>query len=65
MPNRRHDHSLEKVTLNLIQGDFARLRELYPRLGAGEVIRRLVHSHIKSVDEKIAASPRPKIEESI
>ena len=51
---RKEDYKLEKVTLNLRDGDFARLRHLHGRLGAGKVIRELVIGHIKRVEEVIA-----------
>jgi hypothetical protein len=51
---RKEDYPLEKVTLNLRDGDFDRLRELHGRLGAGKVIRGLVMGHIKRVEEKMA-----------
>jgi hypothetical protein len=51
---RKEDYELEKVTLNLRKGDFARLRELHGRLGAGKVVRELVLGHIKRVEETVA-----------
>lgn len=44
---------LQKVTLNLFDGDFERCRELYPDLGAGKVIRTLVRSFIEKEERKI------------
>lgn len=49
---RIEDFPLQKVTLNLFEGEFARLQSLYPNLGAGRVVRDLVHSHLRSIDEK-------------
>ena len=43
---KTEDYELEKVTLNLFQGEFHALKLLYPRLGAGKVIRELVHKHL-------------------
>ena len=51
-----------KVTLNLYDGDFQRLQSLYPRLGASKVIRVLVHSHLKDINDK--AVSRIKEEEA-
>ena len=49
---RREDFPLMKVTLNLYDGDFQRLQALYPRIGASKVIRTLVHSHLKDINDK-------------
>jgi hypothetical protein len=49
---RRSDEDLQKHTLSLYEGDFVRLQELYPELGASLVIRRLVRKHIKDLDPK-------------
>lgn len=51
---RKEAYPLEKVTLNLRQGDFARLQVIHGRLGAGKVIREMVIGHIKRVDEAVA-----------
>lgn len=45
---------LEKVTLNLRVGDFARLRELHPDLPAGLVVRKLVTDHIEKMEQKLS-----------
>ena len=51
---RKEAYPLEKVTLNLREGDFGRLQVLHGRLGAGKVIRELVIGHIKRVEEHVA-----------
>ena len=51
---RKENYPLQKVTLNLREGDFDRLRTLHGRLGAGKVIRELVMGHIKRVEEAVA-----------
>ncbi len=48
---RKEDKPLQKVTLNLVEGDFAKLQEVYPRLGAGKVIREIIHAHVRRIDE--------------
>lgn len=50
---RKSDYPLEKQTLNLRKGDFARLQELHPQLGAGRVVRELVVAHIDRVALKL------------
>jgi hypothetical protein len=51
---RKEAYPLEKVTLNLREGDFDRLQILHGRLGAGKVIRELVIRHIKRVDNHVS-----------
>lgn len=50
---RKEDYPLEKVTLNLRKGDFAKLQVMHGRLGAGKVIRELTIGHIKRVEDKV------------
>jgi len=38
---------MSKHTLHLYEGDYERLRELYPELGAAIIIRRLIRKHIR------------------
>ncbi len=42
------DDELQKHTLNLFEGDYEKLRELYPDIGAGAVIRRIVRRYIEA-----------------
>ena len=51
---RKEAEPLMKVCLNLYDGDFQRLQSLHPKIGAGKVIRTLVHSYIKSIEDKAA-----------
>lgn len=51
---RKMEYPLEKVTLNLRDGDFERLQHLHGRLGAGRVIRQLVINHLRRVDDRVA-----------
>lgn len=50
---------ITKHTLNLRAGDFQRLQDFYPRLGAGPVIRRLVQAHVEKLEEKFG---QPEVE---
>lgn len=61
MAKRKEERPIKKVTLNLYDGDFERLAELYPRMGAGKVIRLLVDSHIRKVDAAFEQIPQPEI----
>lgn len=51
---KKENYALQKVTLNLREGDFDKLRALHGRLGAGKVIRELVIGHINRVEEAVA-----------
>lgn len=48
---KRSDLPVTKVTINLFEGDFGRLRDLHPRLGGSLVIRNLVRQYLKRVEE--------------
>jgi len=63
MAKRKADRPIQKVTLNLYDGDFAKLGELYPELGASRVIRELVSAHVRKVEFKaeLLLPPVPEI----
>lgn len=46
---------LKKHTLNLFAGDFSRLDELHPDIGASTIIRKLIRAHIKKVEARLEA----------
>lgn len=46
MAKRKSDDDLEKVSLNLIRGDFAELQGYFKRRGAGYAIRKIVHGYL-------------------
>ena len=48
---RKETYPLQKVTLNLRNGDWNRLQFLHPRDGAGKAIRRLVIKHLRRVED--------------
>lgn len=48
---------LQKVTLNLFEGDFGKLQELYPRIGAAKVVRDLVRAHLRKREEPLPELP--------
>jgi len=56
---RKSEFELEKVTLNLVKGDAAKLQVLFPRIGASGVIRQIVHAYLK-----VWAKRLPKAEEA-
>lgn len=53
---------LQKHTLQLFEGDFAKLQEAYPELGASAVIRKLVQTHLSKINPPININ-KLKIEE--
>lgn len=48
---------LQKHTLNLFPGDYAKLQELYPDIGAATIIRRIVHRFIEQIEERGTDGP--------
>ena len=44
------EEGLQKHTLNLYPGDYEKLRVLYPDVGAGAIIRRLVRKYIEQIE---------------
>lgn len=52
---------LQKVTLNLFAGDFSRLQELFPDIGASVVVRKLVRNYITALDAKELAAPKTEV----
>lgn len=42
---------LSKHTLNLFPGDYSRLQELYPDIGAATIIRRIVRKFLEQIEE--------------
>lgn len=46
---RSEKEPMQKHTLNLYEGDFERLQELYPEIGASMVIRKIIRKHIADV----------------
>ena len=58
------DEDLARHTLNLYAGDHAKLQALYPDIGAGAVIRRIVRKFLEQVEDKpvsIEDSPEVKL----
>lgn len=41
---------LQKHTLNLYPGDYAKLQEFYPDVGAATIIRRVVRKFIEQIE---------------
>lgn len=43
---------ITKHTMNLFSGDYAKLQDLYPDIGAATIIRRIVRAFITQIEEK-------------
>lgn len=56
---RKSNQPLQRVTLNLFDGDYLAMTDLYPDLTAGVAIRVLIHKHIKEVQERSNAAALP------
>jgi len=48
-----------KHTLLLFTGDYKRLQDAYPELGAAQVIRQLVRAHLNKIDPPLKPSDLP------
>lgn len=49
---RKSETELQKHTLNLFPGDYAKLQELYPDIGAATIIRRVVRKFIEQIEQQ-------------
>jgi len=56
---RKEYHPLTKQTLNLFSGDWEKLQDWYPRLGAGKVVRELVRAHVRANEEQFNQRAEP------
>lgn len=54
---RKSEEELSKHTLNLYAGDYAQLQQLYPEIGAGVIIRRLVRQYLEQIDAAPSQTP--------
>ena len=54
MAGRKSDIPFEKVTLNLGKGDFARMGQLFPRMGPVVAIRTLLRNYIRQIEASAA-----------
>lgn len=56
---KRSEIPVEKVTLNLFDGDAEKLRDLFPRQGASFMVRNLVRQFLRKVEEDTAQKSSP------
>lgn len=47
---KSEDEGLQKHTLNLFEGDYEKLRMLFPDIGAGAIVRRIVRRFLEQVE---------------
>jgi hypothetical protein len=50
---KKETYDLQKVTLNLREGDWDRLRDLHTRQGASKIVRDLVIGHLTRVEAEV------------
>ena len=48
----RSEEELQKHTFHLYKGDYQKLQELYPDLGAAIIIRNLVRKYLTNIENK-------------
>jgi hypothetical protein len=53
---RKIKEELQKHTLQLFAGDYAKLQELHPEVGAAHVIRTMIRTYIKKVEPPVDTS---------
>jgi len=53
---------LQRHALNLRAGDYAKLQDLYPEIGAAAVIRQIVHDFIARLEANDTRPASPDIE---
>lgn len=55
MSRRKSPEKLVRISMNLIERDYEKMKALYPDVGATVAIRALVHAHVAKVEAKTAA----------
>lgn len=53
---------LQRHALNLWKGDYAKLQDLYPEIGAAAVIRQIVHDFIARLEANDTRPASPEID---
>lgn len=48
---KKSSEPIHKHTLNLFEGDYEKIQNLYPNIGAGKIIRHIVRDFIKKLDD--------------
>jgi hypothetical protein len=50
---RKIKDTLQKHTLQLFSGDYAKLQELHPDVGAAHIIRTIIRTYINKIDPPV------------
>jgi hypothetical protein len=53
---RKIKDSLQKHTLQLFAGDYAKLQELHPEVGAAHIIRNIIRTYINKIEPPVDVS---------
>ncbi len=53
---KRSEQSLTKHTLNLYEGDYERVQDLYPDIGAAVIIRKVLRQFIEGIEAQAPAT---------
>jgi hypothetical protein len=53
----RAETELQKHTLNLFPGDYAKLQQHYPDIGAATIIRRIVKRFVEQIEASGDSAP--------
>lgn len=61
MPRQVDKEPVQKHTLNLYEGDFQRLQDMFPEIGASLVIRKIIRKYLTDASPK-GSMPVPKEE---
>lgn len=61
MPKTPDKEGLQKHTLHLYEGDYERIRQYYPDLGAAVVIRKIVRKFLLNIEDK-ARTDEPRVD---
>ncbi len=64
---RKAAHPLKKITTNVYEDDWEKLAQFHPKLGPSRVLRELLHSHIRRIEERANQAPltQTELDESI
>ena len=61
---RKETEELERRAVNFFKGDFGRLQDLHPRIGASKAVRMMVREHIRRAESKTETqTPNVPVEE--
>jgi hypothetical protein len=63
MGKRKEDFPLEKVTINLFEGDVARFNQLFPRLRVSKFLRETLRRTLRKIENEAQRAPQPVVED--